>query len=64
MGAHFIVSFTRGLINTLGSVFSVSVQPSGELACSGGEDDKAYVWKVSNGSILFECGGMTIVVRM
>ena len=38
-------------------MFSVSVHPSGEVACSGGEDDKARVWKVADGTTLFVCEG-------
>ena len=40
-----------------GSVFSVSLHPSGELACSGGEDDKACVWRVKDGTTVFVCQG-------
>lgn len=41
-----------------GSVFCVSLDPaSNTLAVTGGEDDKAYVWRVSDGEILFECTG-------
>ena len=38
-------------------MFSVSVHPSGEVACSGGEDDKARVWKVTDETTLFVCEG-------
>ena len=38
-------------------MFYVSVHPSGEVACSGGEDDKARVWKVTDGTTLFMCEG-------
>lgn len=41
-----------------GSVFSVSVNESGTLACSGGEDDQALVWKVADGSKVFQCQGI------
>lgn len=41
----------------VGSVFSISLHPSGELACSGGEDDKARVWKVTDGTTSFVCEG-------
>jgi len=41
----------------INSVFSVALDPSGSIAISGGEDDKAFVWKVADGSVLFECGG-------
>lgn len=27
------------------------------LAVTGGEDDKAFVWRVSDGELLFECSG-------
>lgn len=41
-----------------GSVFTVRLQPgNASLAVSGGEDDKAYVWKTNNGEVLFECEG-------
>ena len=30
---------------------------SSQLVASGGEDDKAYVWKASNGEVLLECTG-------
>ena len=41
----------------LGSVFSVSLHPGNSLACSGGEDDKAFVWRTSDASVLMECTG-------
>lgn len=40
-----------------GAVFSVAMDPAGALVCSGGEDDRAYVWKPEDGSVLFECTG-------
>ena len=40
-----------------GAVFSVAMNPAGALVCSGGEDDRAYVWKPEDGTILFECKG-------
>uniref|UniRef100_A0A3Q4IC71 Angio-associated migratory cell protein n=1 Tax=Neolamprologus brichardi TaxID=32507 RepID=A0A3Q4IC71_NEOBR len=41
-----------------GSVFCVSLDPAtNNLAVSGGEDDKAYVWRVSDGEVLLECTG-------
>lgn len=39
------------------SVYSVSVDGSGSLACSGGKDDRGLVWKVADGSVLFHCNG-------
>ncbi|XP_023804989.1 angio-associated migratory cell protein [Oryzias latipes] len=41
-----------------GSVFCVSLDPvTNSLAVTGGEDDKAYVWRVSDGEVLLECSG-------
>lgn len=41
-----------------GSVFCVSLDPAtNTLAVTGGEDDKAYVWRVSDGEVLLECTG-------
>lgn len=41
-----------------GSVFCVSLDPvTNTLAVTGGEDDKAFVWSVSDGEVLFECTG-------
>lgn len=41
-----------------GSVFCVSLDPvTNSLAVTGGEDDKAYVWRVTDGEVLFECSG-------
>ncbi|XP_015265513.1 PREDICTED: angio-associated migratory cell protein [Gekko japonicus] len=40
------------------SVFCVSIDPkTNTLAVTGGEDDKAYVWHLSDGELLFECSG-------
>uniref|UniRef100_H2YSN0 Angio-associated migratory cell protein n=1 Tax=Ciona savignyi TaxID=51511 RepID=H2YSN0_CIOSA len=41
-----------------GSVFVVSVDPKyGKYAVSGGEDDKAFVWEIITGKVVFECTG-------
>ncbi|XP_057194342.1 angio-associated migratory cell protein isoform X3 [Triplophysa rosa] len=41
-----------------GSVFCVALDPvSNTLAVTGGEDDRAYVWTVCDGDVLFECTG-------
>lgn len=41
-----------------GSVFCVSLDPAtNSMAVTGGEDDKAYVWRVSDGEVLMECTG-------
>lgn len=40
------------------SVFCVSLDPkTNALAVTGGEDDKAFVWRLSDGELLFECAG-------
>lgn len=40
------------------SVFCVSLDPkTNTLAVTGGEDDKAFVWRLSDGELLFECSG-------
>jgi len=37
----------------------VSIDPkTSSLAVTGGQDDKAYVWKVATGEVVFECTGM------
>lgn len=39
-------------------MFCVSLDPAtNSLAVTGGEDDKAYVWRVSDGEVLLECTG-------
>ncbi|KAJ8403475.1 hypothetical protein AAFF_G00352470 [Aldrovandia affinis] len=41
-----------------GSVFCVSLDPAtNSLAVTGGEDDKAYVWRINDGEVVFECTG-------
>ncbi|XP_066467750.1 angio-associated migratory cell protein [Tiliqua scincoides] len=40
------------------SVFCVSLDPkTNTMAVTGGEDDKAFVWCLSDGELLFECSG-------
>ncbi|NP_001088640.1 angio associated migratory cell protein L homeolog [Xenopus laevis] len=40
------------------SVFCVSIDPKeSALAVTGGEDDKAYIWRLSDGETQFECTG-------
>ncbi|XP_077587516.1 angio-associated migratory cell protein [Stigmatopora nigra] len=44
--------------NHSGAVFCVSLDPAtNNLAVTGGEDDKAYVWRVTDGEVLLECTG-------
>lgn len=41
-----------------GSVFCVGLDPvTNSLAVTGGEDDRAFVWSVTDGDVLFECTG-------
>ena len=36
----------------------MSLDPAtNSMAVTGGEDDKAYVWRVSDGEVLLECTG-------
>lgn len=40
------------------SVFSVSLDPvNNSMAVTGGEDDKAYVWRIQDGEMHMECLG-------
>ncbi|XP_014663766.1 PREDICTED: angio-associated migratory cell protein-like isoform X2 [Priapulus caudatus] len=40
------------------NVFSVSIDPAtGTLGVTGGEDDKAYLWNLVEGTVMFECTG-------
>ena len=40
------------------SVFSVSLDPvNNSMAVTGGEDDKAYVWRIQDGETYMECLG-------
>lgn len=42
-----------------GSVFCVSLDPATNcMAVTGGEDDKAYVWRLTDGEVLLECKGV------
>lgn len=51
------------ILYMIGSVFCVHVDPKdSSLAVTGGEDDKAYVWKVADGSQVMECTGMKSVL--
>lgn len=39
-------------------MFCVSLDPAtNSMAVTGGEDDRAYVWRVSDGEVLLECTG-------
>jgi WD40 repeat protein len=44
------------------SVFTVALDPSGAVAASGGEDDMAFVWKVTDGKVMFQCDGHKVRV--
>ena len=48
------------------SVFCCELSSDTRLAASGGEDDRSFVWKTEDGSLLFECtghGDSVVVVR-
>ncbi|MGH0117772.1 UNVERIFIED_CONTAM: hypothetical protein FKN15_039068 [Acipenser sinensis] len=48
-----------------GSVFCVNLDPStNSLAVTGGEDDRSFVWRVSDGEVLFECTGSVFCVNL
>ena len=40
-----------------GPVFCVGLGPGGDLAVSGGADDRGLVWRSCDGEVVFECGG-------
>lgn len=53
-------SFRLGIYlfyTVLGSVFTCSVSPRGDLVATGGEDDQAYVWDITSGNVIFTCAG-------
>lgn len=39
------------------SVFCCSLSKNGELAVTGSEEDKAYLWNTVTGEIILECTG-------
>jgi WD40 repeat protein len=46
------------LFHFVASVFCVSLDPLNSThALSGAEDDKAFVWKLSDGKVKFTCDG-------
>ena len=46
----------------VGSVFCVSVDgQSCSMVVSGGEDDRAFVWRVGSGEVIMECAGQTSI---
>ncbi len=46
-----------------GSVFCCDLEPTkSSIAVTGGEDDKAYVWKVGDGEPVLECSGTCLPV--
>lgn len=54
----FLNVFFSCFILCSGSVFCVSLDPAtNSMAVTGGEDDKAFVWRVSDGEVLLECTG-------
>lgn len=41
----------------VGPVFAVDVNSVSSLVASGGQDDRALVWSLIDGSVAFECNG-------
>ena len=41
----------------VGSVFVVSLDPACSMVVTGGQDERGFVWKIDDMSLLFECGG-------
>ena len=35
----------------------VSLDPTCSMVVTGGQDDRGFVWKMEDMSLLFECGG-------
>lgn len=70
LSAYFVVVIFFNFINTIqslslssASVFSVSIDPvNNSMAVSGGEDDKAYVWRIQDGETLMECRGIIAIL--
>lgn len=50
---HAVLVFNKHV----GSVFCCDLHPSGKLAVTGGEDDKAYVWSLETGQVVMDCTG-------
>ncbi|XP_058464424.1 angio-associated migratory cell protein [Malaya genurostris] len=50
-----LVTFTKHT----GPVFCGSLHPSEDLAVTGGEDDRAFVWNIKSGDVIFEAPGHT-----
>ncbi|KAF4517137.1 hypothetical protein B566_EDAN006436 [Ephemera danica] len=40
-----------------GSVFCCDIDKTGKMVVTGGEDDLAYVWNITNGNVEFTCTG-------
>lgn len=61
---HPLTCLFLGTFLGTASVFCVSLDPkTNTLAVTGGEDDKAFVWRLSDGELLFECAGKGAQVR-
>ena len=41
----------------IGPVFAVSIDHTSSLICTGGQDDKGLVWRLSDMKTVFECTG-------
>jgi len=57
MNIFTIADFVMSMLLSA-SVFSVSLDPvNNSMAVTGGEDDKAYVWRIPDGETHMECLG-------
>lgn len=58
----YFINTVQSLPLSSASIFSVSIDPvNNSMAVSGGEDDKAYVWRIQDGETLMECRGIAIL---
>lgn len=48
----------------VGSVFWCDIHPKDNSCCvTGGEDDRAFIWNLNTGEVLFECKNHTVGVN-
>lgn len=58
VGPSHLIESCKTVFAYPGSVFCVSLDPATNcMAVTGGEDDKAYVWRLTDGEVLLECTG-------
>lgn len=58
VGPSHLIESRKTMFACPGSVFCVSLDPATNcMVVTGGEDDKAYVWRLTDGEVLLECTG-------